>query len=423
MKFRIVYFIIVILFVLSFFSCHNDGGKTVNGEVGLPCMSQHIGQISLVGDELYLTATGYESLNTFGIWACESSSESFTPYTPCYIPDCMHNSDKCCAFISHTPSQMKLLAYEDEGEPVLILQSSRGDIAISKPLSNEKIFLTGKDYQSSKKANVFIYGDYLYFSQKSGDEYVQYRATLASGKVERVFDQNNIVVKTIINNKYYGMIYSDDSKDISSRPNGDTVYFRSDMNYENIEALPEMFEFFSTPGDDFLIRATAILDADEQNIYVLYQQKIWAIADENIYDEPRLISCIEDQVLEDYIDEINSSYYKDGKLYFVFRRDPYDRKLLNAKGEDQRRQWWSSSHFYSFDIMTGELCSWDISSQQGTIRELYYADGKYIYGKGIYVHQDGRSIDGLIMRLNLETMEFESKIYPEFFDHMLDTTK
>jgi hypothetical protein len=242
---------------------------------------------------------------------------------------------------------------------------------------------------------------------------------IEGGEPEPVFEEDNIIIKTIINDRFYGIKYDVDSENpedfITDREK--IHYFRSDMNYLNIELLPEILDFFNlSHGDDFRPTSNVILDADKDFIYVLNDMKVWKISDSDIYADPILLSDMEGKIpYEQSADLWQTSCYNDGMIYSILNVGLNGRSLLDEQGNaGSSTQWYENSKLYSYDIKTGECASLDISSESYLIREILYADDDYVYGKGTYVHDDNRGIQGVTMRLTLDTMRYEA-ILPDYF--------
>lgn len=417
--------VLMAILTLGCLSCQetsSDGGAPTHTQ-NIPTVAQHLGRSALVGNELYLKPLGGSSNYHCGIFVCDPDAESFEPYYPCYVPSCRHNGPECVALAEYNLFNLRLTACGDSGEPTVVMCSTNGDVYISKPISNEKRKPSGSDYSAGPKTNLFIYGDHLYYSQKVGSTYIQYRVSLDDGVTERVFEQDNIIIKTILNNKYYGVIYKSEIQVATPLTNDDVTYFRSDMDYQNVETLPEMMWFFYTPEEKFIIRATAILDADEQSIYVLQDHKIWAFSDADIYAEPKMVFDMEVFNLGKWQESQSSSWYRDGMLHFIWNYTHSSRVLLDQYGSGQvSRGWYKTSHLYSINIMTGEYEVTDIATDTAQFRDIFFIDDKYLYGEGVYAHYDGRSDYSVLMRLNLDTLECEPKLCEEFLAYTPETT-
>ncbi|MBR4034627.1 MAG: hypothetical protein IKJ04_07435 [Clostridia bacterium] len=277
-----------------------------------------------------------------------------------------------------------------------------------------------------QKSNPLIYGDYFYYVEIKNGTRTQYRIPLTGGEPERVFEEDNVIIKTIINDRFYGIFFDIEPRTtLDDNIDRDKMhYFRSDMNYENVEVLPEMLDFFSIPvTENIMPQTNAILDADGEYIYVLYQMKVWARPDTDINAEPILLSDMSEKIPSEMSALTwEKLWYNDGVIYTVINTGQYDRSTLDSNGFSNPTQWYEKSTFYSFDIRTGECRSWDISSQVYLVTEILYADDKYVYAKGRYVHEDNRAIQGVTMRLTLDTMRYEVILPDSFLEYSVDTT-
>ena len=401
-------------------------------------MAYHLGEAYRLGEDVYFVNS--PSFTKSQIFATEYGSENFDIFIPCFDAVCNHSDRlKCCiATFYRESNSMKIAAYEYNGQTSVLLFNPI-DICLSMPYSNFKINLLCEDFLENdlstaskaysewlksearvQRSEPLIYRDYLYYVELKSGTRTQYRITLSGGEPERVFEEDNIIIRTIINDRFYGIRYDGDmGENISTRNDRDKIhYFRSDMNYENVENLPEILDFFELQCDGklFSTKSNAILCADSEFIYVLNDMKVWKIPDSDINAEPVLISDMAEKIPEaKSVDTLQALWYNDGVLYIVSNEGLYGRSLLNASGVSaSSTQWYKKSILYCFDITTGECRSLDISSENYLITEILYADGEYLYGYGRYAHHDSRGESGLTMRLTLDTQRYEV-ILPDRF--------
>jgi len=450
-------FFLIILATLMLFSCScqkTPGGKDVSsdGEVleqpEPQRMAYHLGEAMQLGEDIYFMAD--VSFAKAPVYATEYGSEDFEVYIPCFDTVCDHSDrTKCCLAISGLGGGIdEFAAFLYNGEPALILYNPV-DACFSKPYSNVKVNLICEDFVKTEGADLasaalayfewvssglrpqrselLVYGDYLYYAEVKNGTRTQYRMPIEGGEPEPVFEEDNIIIKTIINDRFYGIKYDVDSENpedfITDREK--IHYFRSDMNYENIELLPEILDFFNlSHGDDFRPTSNVILDADKDFIYVLNDMKVWKISDSDIYADPILLSDMKGKIpYEQSADLWQTSCYNDGMIYTVLNVGLNGRSLLDEQGNaGSSTQWYENSKLYSYDIKTGECASLDISSESYLIREILYADDDYVYGKGTYVHDDNRSIQGVTIRLTLDTMRYEVILPDRFWEYSAETT-
>lgn len=200
-------------------------------------------------------------------------------------------------------------------------------------------------------------------------------------------------------------------------------YFRSDMNYENVEPLPQKLEFFTLLSDNNT-NSLIILDADEDYIYTKRGTKILAFSDSDINAEPILLSDTEGKIPDDLPSGIFPCWsYNDGIVYSVINTDHFKRKALDRYGMNEKNMsWYESSTLYSFDIRTGECKVQDISNSNYIINKILYADDKYVYAEGSYIHSDNRAQEGVTIRLTLETMRYEAILPDIFWEYSAETT-
>ena len=423
----------------------SSDGEVIEQPV-LPSMAYHFSEASRVDDDVYFVL--FVSAQTSArIAASEYGSENFEIYTPCFDTVCNHADRlKCCLATYSGNINMPISVFSYNGEPSIVI-FNEDDICFSRPYSNVKVNLVVEDYvnepfptdkagvlaylearsSAPQRSNPLVYRDYFYYVELKDGTRTQYRIPLEGGEPERVFEEDNIIIKTIINDRFYGIKYDVDPENpenfITDREK--IHYFRSDMNYENVETLPEILDFFELPiGENFRPVSNVILDSDREYIYVLNQKKIWAIPDYDITAEPILLSDIEGKIPLDLPSlSIYKTWYNDGVLYTVLNTDQYNRSLLDRQGNStSSTQWYEISTLYSFDIRTGECNSLDISSPSYLITDILYADEKYVYGEGRYAHDDGRGESGLTMRLTLDTMRYEVILPDDFFEYSAETT-
>ncbi len=410
-------------------------------------MAYRLGETAYADGVVYIVfGTSYTKSQ---VYAIDCNIEDFVAYTPCFDPVCSHWDRSVCNIATSKLSGGTDLftAFLYNGEPTLVLYNPI-DTCISMPYSNTKVNLLCEDFvtlekndysEANKKykewfkseakperSEQLVYGDYFYYVELKNGVRTQYRMSLLGGEPERVFKEDNIIIRTIINDRFYGIRYDiepDSTDDIVARE--DMYYFRSDMNYENVEALPEILDFFALQGDvGFTPKSNAILDADKEFIYVTKGMKVWAVSDSDIYAEPILLSDMKEKIPEKILTAIDpTTIYIDGVIYCISNNGQYNRDLLNDKGEPAKpTQWYESSTLYSFDIRTGESNSWDVSDQSCLVTSIFYVDGKYLYGFGKYIHDDGRGIQGVTMRLTLDTKKYEVILPDRFWEYSAETT-
>ena len=441
---KIVLFILAIT-MLFCCSCQNTPGPPSDGEITEQPepqrMAYRLGEVSRVGDDIYFL--NGSSFSDAQIFATEYGNDTFDIFVPCFDAVCNHSDrSKCCittSLVSHGADSFTALLYN--GEPALVLFNPI-DICLSMPYSNLKVALFAEDFVENnlndyinsfkaykewnssesrvKRSEPLVYKDYLYYVELKSGVRTQYRIPISGGEPERVFEEDNIIIKTIINDKFYGIRYDVDLNDpeeyITDR---DKIhYFRSDMNYENVEPLPEILDFFVLQGEavGFNLKSNAILDADADFIYVTKGMKVWAVPNSDINAEPILLLDMEGTIpYEQSAGLWQTSWYRDGIIYTVLNDTLYNRALLDQQGKaTSPTQWYESSKLYSFDIRTGKSRVLDISSSSYLLTEILYADGKYVYAKGRYAHDDNRGIQGVTMRLTLDTQRYEV-ILPDRF--------
>ena len=436
-------FFLIILATLMVFSCSCQKTPTdpsedeVTEQPEPQHMAYHLSVASRVGDDIYFVSGS--SFDKAQIFAAEYGTENFEPFIPCFDSVCNHlDRTKCClatgAFHHYTDT---ISAFMYDGEPALLLFGFY-DISLSKPYSNKKLNLACDDIvymeypkedseiagfleaisSAPRRSNPLIYEDYFYYTEINNGTRTQYRVPLIGGEPERVFEEDNVIVKTIINDRFYGIRYEKDDEN-----NTQMYYFRSDMNYENVETLPEILDFFELPNKDNLrLTATVILNADSDFIYVLHNMKFWKIPDSDINAEPILLSDMSEIIPSDLPNRRHEGlWYNDGVLYAFINIGIYERPTLDSTGFPNPTQWYESSTLYSFDIRTGECMVWDITDQDFLITKILYADGDYVYAKGKYAHDDNRVIQEMIMRLTLDTMRYEVILPDRFWEYSAET--
>ncbi|MBQ8259935.1 MAG: hypothetical protein IJY97_10285 [Clostridia bacterium] len=437
-------FFLIILATLMVFSCScqkTPGGNDVSSEpetVKQPepqYMAYHFSDASRLGDDIYFVSG--PSFGKAQIFATEYGAENFEPFIPCFDAVCNHyDRTKCCIAVgtlSHYTDKISAFMYD--GEISLVLFSDY-DVSLSMPYLNEKLNLVSEDIvnisslrepsevteylealrSTPRKSNPLVYKDYFYYSEINNGTRTQYRIPLTGGEPERVFEEDDIIVKTIINDKYFGIRYEKDEEDKTQM-----YYFRSDMNYENVELLPEILDLFSLPTKQNLrLMSKVLFDADADYLYVLDDMKVWKIPDSDIHAEPILMSDMTEKLPTDLDKKAwDSLWYNDGVIYVVINTGIYDRYL---KGNlVTATQWYEKSMLYSFDIGTGECRYWDISSQNYLLSYILYADSEYVYGKIQYAHDDGRG-KSVTMRLTLDTMRYEVILPDGFLEDSAETT-
>ena len=403
-------------------------------------MAYHFSSASRVGDDVYfLIGASRQSQSLEFIRASEYGNEDFDTFVPCFDTVCKHNDrEQCCIATTFVGNYTRsITAFLYEGEPTLVVFNPV-DICLSQPYSNIRVNLVCEDYLYAEnvddaydewrkdgglrvqKSELLVYKGYCYYVELKNGTRTQYRIPLTGGKPERVFEEDNVIIRTIINDRFYGIRYDIDPEstdDIVAREN--IHYFRSDMDYQNIEPLPEELEFFSLMSDDY-DTGLIILDADENFIYVRRRTKLLAFSDEDIYAEPVLLSDTEDKFSDGRT--IDSSY-NNGVIYTIINSGECDRNLLDYSGSRGKNvNWYENSMLYGLDIRTGECRSWDLSSQDFLISEILYADDKYVYASCTYVHKDDRYINRVIMRLTIDTMRYEVILPDLFWEYSTETT-
>ncbi len=449
-------FFLIILATLMLFSCSCQkapGGEDVSFEpetVKQPepqYMAYRLGEVMRLGEDIYFAKSA--SFTKAQIFATEYGSENFDVYVPCFDAVCDHRDRlQCCL---KTYEQVELFtAFLDDGEPAMLLYEEI-NTCLSKPYSNVKTDLLRQDFMfiedekertlakiAWKKSESYpirseqlVYKDYFYYVELKSGVRTQYRISLDGGEPERVFEEDNIIIRTIINDRFYGIRYEnvDPNDPWGVMQDRDSIhYFRSDMNYENVEPLPDKLYCFQLRNDigvsiTFSPNSNAIIDADEEFIYIMNGMKFWAIPDSDINAEPILLSDMKDKIpYERSFGFWQTTWYGDGVLYTVLHSGIYERDLLDHNGQSMRpTQWYEKSTLYSFDIRTGEYSSRDISGESYLLSEFLYADGEYIYAKCKYAHNDGRMLGGATMRLTLDTMRYEVILPDRFLEYSAET--
>lgn len=408
-------------------------------------MAYHFGEASRVGEDIYFMAG--VSFAKAPIYAAEYGFEDFEAYIPCFDAVCNHSDrTRCCIAASGLGGGIdQFAAFLYNEEPALLLYTPV-DTWFSRPYSNVKVNLICEDFVKleetddvaasfayfewvsaglkPQRSELLVYGDYLYYAEIKNGVRTQYRMLLEGGEPERVFEEDNIIIKTIINDRFYGIRYDVSEDSTADIKNRDSMhYFRSDMNYQNVEDLPEILDFFYLSGDkNFTPKSNTILYADADFIYVLNDMKVWKIPDSDIYAEPILMSDMDGKIpYEQSADLKQTSWYNDGFIYTVLNIGLHGRSTLDENGFANSMQWYESSTLYSFNIETGECSSLDISNQSHLITEILYADSEYVYGEGRYVHDDNRAIQGVTMRLTLDTKRYEVLLPDRFWEYSAET--
>ena len=457
MKFRCVLLLMLATALLFSCSCksqpisQNDSTSDEMAESALEpqYMAYRLGEISRVGDDIYFVSS--TSFSDAQIFATEYGSENFDIFVPCFDAVCNHSDrSNCCittSLLSHGTDSLTAILYNEE--PALVLFNPI-DISFSMPYSNVKVALLAEDFVENnlydyvnsfkaykewnssesriKRSEPLVYKDYLYYVELKSGVRTQYRISISGGKPERVFEEDNIIIKTIINDKFYGIRYDVDLNNpeefITDREK--IHYFRSDMNYENAEPLPEILDFFVLQGEavGFNLKSNAILDADADFIYVTEGMKVWAVPNSDINAEPIMLSDMKGTIpYEQRAGLWQTSWYSDGIIYTILNDSLYNRDLLDSQGKPTSpTKWYESSKLYSFDIRTGECRVLDISNSNYLLTEILYADGKYVYAKGRYAHNDNRGIQGVTIRLTLDTMRYEVILPDRFLEYSAETT-
>ena len=425
----------------------SSSGSEVIEQTESQYMAYRLGEVMQLGEDIYFKKS--TSFNKAQIFATEYGSENFDVYVPCFDAVCDHrNRLQCCL---KTYEQVELFtAFLDDGEPAMLLYEEI-NTCLSKPYSNVKTDLLREDFmfieddkerqlakiawQKSEsypiRSEQLVYKDYFYYVELKSGVRTQYRISLDGGEPERVFEEDNIIIRTIINDRFYGIRYEnvDPNDPWGVMQDRDSIhYFRSDMNYENIEILPDMLYSFQLLNDTagtltFSPNSNAIIDADEEFIYIMNGMKVWAIPDSDINAEPIMLSDMKDKVPNEKSSGTwQMTWYNDGVIYSVLNSGLYERDLLDRQGNPTRpTQWYEKTTLYSFDIRTGECTSLDVSSESYLLRKILYADGEYIYAKCTYDHDDGRVITGVTMRLTLDTMRYEVILPDDFLEYSAET--
>ena len=436
--------LLILASIMLFSSCQKQPEDEIVEQSEPQRMAYRLSNASRVDDDIYFVMS--VSSNTgISIVATEYGSENFETYVPCFDAVCDHNNfTQCC--VTTAPWEMhtrQVAAFSYKGEPALVIFNPI-DTCLSMPYSNVKTNLVCENFlytdtpsaayrewlQSAsytRRSELLVYKNHLYYVEIKNGVRTQYRISLEGGKPERVIEEDTVIIRTIINDRFYGIKYDVNAwtAEQNASPTRDqTHYFRSDMNYQNVEPLPESMEFFKLPGDDhFGARGKAILDADENFIYITGDNKVWKIPDSDINAEPIMLWDMEGKIpYEISADILKASFYNDGALYSVVNIGRYERKLLDSYGFPNPTQWYESSTLYSFDISTGECKTWDIKNQSYLIMEILYADDEYVYAIGRYVHDDNRAIYGVTMRLTLDTMRYEVILPDRFWEYSAETT-
>ena len=317
-------FFLIILATLMLFSCScqkTPGGDEVSSEPETEkqpepqYMAYHFSDASRLGDDIYFV-NGASLSGKAQILATEYGAENFELFIPCFDAVCNHyDRTKCCiavGTVSHCTDKISAFMYN--GEISLVLFSDY-DVSLSMPYLNEKLNLVSEDIvnisslrepsevteyhealrSTPRKSNPLVYKDYFYYSEINNGTRTQYRIPLTGGEPERVFEEDDIIVKTIINDKYFGIRYEKDEEDKTQM-----YYFRSDMNYENVKLLPEILDLFSLPTKQNLrLMSKVLFDADADYLYVLDDMKVWKIPDSDIHAEPILMSDMTEKLPTD----------------------------------------------------------------------------------------------------------------------------
>ena len=442
-------FFLIILATLMLFSCScqkTPGGKDVSSEpetVKQPepqRMAYHLSNVARLENDIYFPWG--VSFTKSNVYASEYDAADFEIYVPCFDTVCDHRNRKICCLattaIGGRTEQIAAFLYK--GEPALLIFNPV-DICLSRPYSNLKTTLLCEDYLNAsdvwaaydewktsptkpRRSELFVYKDYLYYVETRSGVRTQYRISLEGGEPERVFEEDNVIIRTIINDRFYGIRYdaNDWTPEEDVLPTRDQIhYFRSDMNYQNVEPLHEKLEFFSLLSDD-ITNGLIILEADEKFIYAKRGTKIFAFSDSDMNAEPILLSDMEGKIPSD-LPSPSPTYwgYNDGTVYTIINTGLYTRSTLDYGGMSNKTQWFESSTLYSIDIRTGDCKELDISNQNYLIHEILYADDRYIYALGRYVHDDNRAQQGVTMRLTLDTMRYEVILPDRFWEYSAKT--
>lgn len=415
--------LISLLLALSLISCHRpvqDGAESTTAEAtdvqDTPNKKSRIAQpfweMYRVGDEIYFCSGVAKSISaeagtTAKVMVTEYGTPQLEYYVPCFDPTCTHlDRSQCCLNVYHNVSG--IYAYERDGEPTVIIYSPL-DTVISKPYSNTKqdllceegyVYAAGLDEKMAylqsltnypHKNNMMVYEDYVYYSMLVDDEYLAYRVSLDGGEPERLFENDSVIIRTIVNDRFYGVKFN------AGADNRDNVsYFRCDLNFENFETLPEIFTDFRGVSRGML-NGSAIVGVDGQNIYMQQGRKLWMLSDEDIYAPATMVADLS------YIPDKFPLCYTDGTyIYALCLLSSYERFDNN----NRRYQWFESSELFTIDMHTGEYTVLDISNDTYLFTQIYYMDEKYVYGQGRIVDEDG-SFKESLMRLTIDTMKFE----------------
>ena len=442
---KIVLFILAIT-MLFCCSCQKTPEPPSDGEITEQPepqrMAYHLSNVARLENDIYFPWG--VSFTKSNVYASEYDAADFEIYVPCFDTVCDHRNRKICCLattaIGGRTEQIAAFLYK--GEPALLIFNPV-DICLSRPYSNVKTTLLCEDYLNAsdvwaaydewktsptkpRRSELFVYKDYLYYVETRSGVRTQYRISLEGGEPERVFEEDNVIIRTIINDRFYGIRYdaNDWTPEEDVLPTRDQIhYFRSDMNYQNVEPLHEKLEFFSLLSDD-ITNGLIILEADEEFIYAKRGTKIFAFSDSDMNAEPILLSDMEGKIPSDLPSPSPTCWsYNDGTVYSVINTGRYERKALDRYGTNERKMsWYESSTLYSFDIRTGECKELDISNSNYLIDKILYADDKYVYAEGTYIHNDNRAQQGATMRLTLDTMRYEVILPDIFWEYSAETT-
>ena len=142
----------------------------------------------------------------------------------------------------------QVAAFSYKGEPALVIFNPI-DTCLSMPYSNVKTNLVCEDFlytdtpsaayrewlnsaSYTRRSELLVYKNHLYYVEIKNGVRTQYRISLEGGKPERVFEEDNVIIRTIINDRFYGIKYDVNAwtAEQNASPTRDqTHYFRSDM--------------------------------------------------------------------------------------------------------------------------------------------------------------------------------------------------
>lgn len=441
MKKRIILFILMQCLLFCLISCQrptqnvdSEDTKLPENDYKQPYMAQQFGNMYRVGDDLYFLGSklsGYFDVNKGekgNVLVTEYGAEKFDYYVPCFDSLCTHfDRSRCCLYTCDTAES--LYAYEQNGEPTIVIYSPL-DTVTANPYLNIKQDLLCEDFvyssmskleylknmtNSPDKYSMLVYKDYLYYSMLVDDDYISYRLPLVGGEPERVFTQDSVIIKTIINDRFYGIKFN------SGNDFDDVVFFRCNMDLSNFEILPAILTDFSvlntTTTAGFY---NTILGADDQYIYIISDRKLWALSDSDINVSATVLADLA-EVLPDTASASVGIFGNGNTAYILSNENVYRRDLHSAEGRPKKEQWYETSKLYCLNIKTGTCTSTTLTDSSYLFLDIFFADDEYVYGYGKYVHEDGRFTYSII-RLTLDNMKYEVLLADSFLSYTSDTT-